>query len=67
MAGIQPPEIVLPSKTEPPAILEAPGIICGVCARQFSKYSCPRCNLRYCCVACYKACTRTRALLPTRR
>lgn len=28
---------------------------CGVCERQLSKYMCPRCNLPYCCVACYRS------------
>ncbi|KAL3693779.1 hypothetical protein R1sor_007430 [Riccia sorocarpa] len=29
-------------------------VICKVCQKQFSKYTCPRCNLRYCSLACYK-------------
>ncbi|BBN06245.1 zinc finger HIT domain-containing protein 3 [Marchantia polymorpha subsp. ruderalis] len=29
-------------------------IICKICQKQFSKYTCPRCNLRYCSLACYK-------------
>ncbi|XP_057840394.2 uncharacterized protein LOC131050228 isoform X1 [Cryptomeria japonica] len=29
-------------------------LICRVCQKQFSQYTCPRCNVRYCSVACYK-------------
>ncbi|KAL2633953.1 hypothetical protein R1flu_005432 [Riccia fluitans] len=29
-------------------------VICKVCQKQFSKYTCPRCNLRYCSLPCYK-------------
>ncbi|MEW5320347.1 MAG: hypothetical protein WDW38_011425 [Sanguina aurantia] len=28
--------------------------ICKVCVRQYSSYTCPRCNTAYCSVACYK-------------
>jgi len=30
-------------------------VVCGVCARQLSKYGCPRCNARTCSLECYKA------------
>ena len=30
-------------------------VVCGVCARQLSKYGCPRCNRRTCSLVCYKA------------
>ncbi|WOL05695.1 zinc finger HIT domain-containing protein 2 [Canna indica] len=29
-------------------------IICRVCQKQFSQYTCPRCNSRYCSLQCYK-------------
>ncbi|CAM6129566.1 unnamed protein product [Calypogeia fissa] len=29
-------------------------LICRVCQKQYSKYTCPQCNLRYCSLACYK-------------
>ncbi|KAJ3682130.1 hypothetical protein LUZ60_014703 [Juncus effusus] len=29
-------------------------IICRVCQKQFSQYTCPRCNTRYCSLNCYK-------------
>ncbi|CAE6517620.1 unnamed protein product [Rhizoctonia solani] len=37
---------------------------CGVCQRQFAKYTCPACNLQYCSLVCYRAeahstCTET--------
>ncbi|CAG8805138.1 14678_t:CDS:2 [Gigaspora margarita] len=28
--------------------------ICGICKREISKYTCPRCNLKYCSLNCYK-------------
>ncbi|RUS18303.1 hypothetical protein BC937DRAFT_88941 [Endogone sp. FLAS-F59071] len=28
--------------------------LCGICQKQFAKYTCPRCNLKYCSLACYK-------------
>eukprot|EP00873_Tetraselmis_striata_P002436 jgi/Tetstr1/422700/TSEL_013498.t1 len=28
--------------------------ICRICSRQYSKYTCPRCNVRYCSLECYK-------------
>ncbi|XVF53139.1 hypothetical protein PTKIN_Ptkin05aG0076200 [Pterospermum kingtungense] len=30
-------------------------IICHVCQKQFSQYTCPRCNIRYCSLPCYKS------------
>nr|GMD11766.1 zinc finger HIT domain-containing protein 2 [Ipomoea batatas] len=30
-------------------------IICRVCQKQFSLYTCPRCNIRYCSLPCYKS------------
>ncbi|KAJ7949556.1 Zinc finger HIT domain-containing protein 2 [Quillaja saponaria] len=30
-------------------------IICNVCQKQFSQYTCPRCNSRYCSLQCYKS------------
>lgn len=30
------------------------GDICGVCRQQISKYTCPRCQVRYCSLDCYK-------------
>ncbi|KAI4303617.1 hypothetical protein MLD38_039225 [Melastoma candidum] len=29
--------------------------ICHVCQKQFSQYTCPRCNSRYCSLECYKS------------
>eukprot|EP01089_Gocevia_fonbrunei_P013202 TRINITY_DN3319_c0_g2_i1.p1 TRINITY_DN3319_c0_g2~~TRINITY_DN3319_c0_g2_i1.p1 ORF type:complete len:217 (-),score=27.99 TRINITY_DN3319_c0_g2_i1:23-673(-) len=34
--------------------LRSRGRVCLVCKRQFSKYTCPRCNLSYCSLECYK-------------
>ncbi|KAI9266478.1 hypothetical protein BDA99DRAFT_558556 [Phascolomyces articulosus] len=28
--------------------------LCNICQKQFSNYVCPRCNLRYCSLGCYK-------------
>ncbi|KAH9625628.1 hypothetical protein KSS87_019988 [Heliosperma pusillum] len=30
-------------------------VICLVCEKQFSQYTCPRCNTRYCSLPCYKS------------
>lgn len=30
------------------------GDICGLCSVQFAKYTCPKCGVRYCNLACYK-------------
>ncbi|KAI0046486.1 hypothetical protein FA95DRAFT_1606853 [Auriscalpium vulgare] len=29
--------------------------LCGVCRRQFSRYTCPRCNLLYCSLQCFRS------------
>ncbi|GLU17563.1 hypothetical protein SLE2022_339240 [Rubroshorea leprosula] len=39
-----------PSPLNPPS-----RIICNVCQKQFSQYTCPRCNSRYCSLQCYKS------------
>ncbi|KAG8683340.1 hypothetical protein FRC08_014335 [Ceratobasidium sp. 394] len=28
---------------------------CGICRRQFAKYTCPACNLQYCSLVCYRS------------
>ncbi|XP_077985951.1 zinc finger HIT domain-containing protein 2-like [Glandiceps talaboti] len=30
-------------------------VTCKLCLKQFSKYTCPRCNIGYCSIACYKS------------
>ncbi|KZV66303.1 hypothetical protein PENSPDRAFT_755787 [Peniophora sp. CONT] len=42
--------LVKPSEEEKPE-----GVLCGVCHRQFSRYSCPRCNLAYCSLPCFRS------------
>ncbi|PON73577.1 Zinc finger, HIT-type domain [Parasponia andersonii] len=37
------------------SVLNPPQIICHVCLKQFSQYTCPRCNSRYCSLHCYKS------------
>ncbi|XP_021283609.1 zinc finger HIT domain-containing protein 2 isoform X2 [Herrania umbratica] len=39
-----------PSPLNPPS-----RVICHVCQKQFSQYTCPRCNSRYCSLHCYKS------------
>ncbi|KAG8748592.1 hypothetical protein FRC12_013831 [Ceratobasidium sp. 428] len=46
---------IVPSGTNSP---------CGICRRQFAKYTCPACNLQYCSLTCYRSeshsgCTET--------
>ncbi|XWS38179.1 hypothetical protein CRYUN_Cryun19dG0108100 [Craigia yunnanensis] len=38
------------------SLLNTPSrIICHVCQKQFSQYTCPQCNSRYCSLHCYKS------------
>ncbi|KAH9962331.1 hypothetical protein BJV74DRAFT_880037 [Russula compacta] len=37
---------------------------CGVCRRQFSRYTCPRCNLLYCSLSCFRAEAHSRCSEP---
>ncbi|XP_026424452.1 zinc finger HIT domain-containing protein 2-like [Papaver somniferum] len=46
--------ITTEKSSEPFDALTANKIICRVCQKQFSQYTCPRCNLRYCSLQCYK-------------
>ncbi|KAL1411161.1 hypothetical protein Q8F55_002111 [Vanrija albida] len=34
---------------------EPPARICGICRQQDSRYTCPRCNVAYCSLACFRA------------
>ncbi|GMH39514.1 hypothetical protein BSKO_07412 [Bryopsis sp. KO-2023] len=36
------------------AMAKSSSVVCRVCCRQFSQYTCPRCNCPYCSLACYK-------------
>lgn len=29
-------------------------LVCKVCVRQYAKYTCPKCNITYCSLSCYK-------------
>ncbi|TKY74049.1 Zinc finger HIT domain-containing protein 2 [Spatholobus suberectus] len=46
--------IVTSGKSSTPS-LNPTRIICHVCQKQFSQYTCPRCNSRYCSLQCYKS------------
>ncbi|KAH7839199.1 hypothetical protein Vadar_001005 [Vaccinium darrowii] len=50
-------ETIITSETPPNSSQLAPAsrIICRVCQKQFSQYTCPRCNTRYCSLQCYKS------------
>ncbi|KAF8262240.1 hypothetical protein EI94DRAFT_1688271 [Lactarius quietus] len=37
---------------------------CGICRRQFSRYTCPRCNLLYCSLSCFRAETHSQCSEP---
>eukprot|EP00897_Mesotaenium_endlicherianum_P000348 jgi/Mesen1/10313/ME000079S09732 len=53
------PKVPLDVRTRPEGVEgDVTKTICRVCQKQFSKYSCPRCNLRYCSLPCYKAHSR---------
>ncbi|OVA01486.1 SHQ1 protein [Macleaya cordata] len=47
-------DTVITSEKPPFEALPASRIICRVCQKQFSQYTCPRCNSRYCSLQCYK-------------
>ncbi|OMP02861.1 SHQ1 protein [Corchorus olitorius] len=48
--------IQVSEKPSNPSPLNPPSrIICHVCQKQFSQYTCPRCNSRYCSLPCYKS------------
>lgn len=32
-----------------------PTVICGVCQKKYHRYVCPKCNLAYCTLSCYKS------------
>lgn len=51
-------ELLLPSKTPEETVLEgrnARTTICMMCQSEPSCYTCPRCNLHYCSLACYRS------------
>ncbi|XP_011022436.1 PREDICTED: zinc finger HIT domain-containing protein 2 isoform X2 [Populus euphratica] len=48
--------ILTSEKPSNPSPLDPPSrFICHVCQKQFSQYTCPRCNSRYCSLHCYKS------------
>lgn len=36
-------------------LMDQPARVCGVCAREFASYTCPRCAVQYCSLGCYRA------------
>ncbi|KAF8605897.1 hypothetical protein BDV93DRAFT_521242 [Ceratobasidium sp. AG-I] len=51
-------------KTKPESVQGGSNNPCGICRRQFAKYTCPACNLQYCSLVCYRSeehsnCTET--------
>ncbi|XP_020109951.1 zinc finger HIT domain-containing protein 2 [Ananas comosus] len=47
-------QVVVASEASSSSSFNNPKIICRVCQKQFSQYTCPRCNTRYCSLQCYK-------------
>ncbi|ONI07553.1 hypothetical protein PRUPE_5G127300 [Prunus persica] len=48
--------IITSEKPSTTPLLDPPSrIVCHVCQKQFSQYTCPRCNSRYCSLHCYKS------------
>ncbi|KAJ6835428.1 zinc finger HIT domain-containing protein 2 [Iris pallida] len=47
-------EVVVVSEAPPSTSFSEVRLICRVCQKQFSQYTCPRCNTRYCSLQCYK-------------
>jgi len=54
---------IVTSSNSSTASLNPTRIICHVCQKQFSQYTCPRCNSRYCSLQCYKVCKCTSSYL----
>ncbi|XP_028760933.1 zinc finger HIT domain-containing protein 2 isoform X1 [Neltuma alba] len=48
-------ETIIAHKPSASSSLNPSRIICHVCQKQFSQYTCPRCNSRYCSLQCYKS------------
>ncbi|KAK4268581.1 hypothetical protein QN277_025214 [Acacia crassicarpa] len=48
-------ETIIAHKPSTSSSSNPPRIICHVCQKQFSQYTCPRCNSRYCSLQCYKS------------
>jgi hypothetical protein len=61
------PEILIPGSTagtgnvdeavsaQPALINASEKDVCGLCDVQFSRYTCPKCNVPYCSLVCYKS------------
>ncbi|PQQ10598.1 zinc finger HIT domain-containing protein 2 [Prunus yedoensis var. nudiflora] len=48
--------IITSEKPSTKPLLDPPSrVVCHVCQKQFSQYTCPRCNSRYCSLHCYKS------------
>ncbi|KAA1469106.1 hypothetical protein DENSPDRAFT_834646 [Dentipellis sp. KUC8613] len=45
--------ILTPAQVQPSEPVDK--IPCGICRRQFSRYTCPRCNLPYCSLPCFRS------------
>ncbi|KAI0630666.1 hypothetical protein C8Q77DRAFT_219757 [Trametes polyzona] len=45
-------EPVIASSTETESVATVP---CAICRRQFSRYTCPRCNIPYCSLVCFRS------------
>lgn len=44
-----------PRKKRPPIVSTADSAPCGICHKQISQYTCPKCNLPYCSLACFRS------------
>ncbi|KDQ19002.1 hypothetical protein BOTBODRAFT_481020 [Botryobasidium botryosum FD-172 SS1] len=53
--SISKPSIILGLSVDIDADTNADKVLCGICHRQFMKYSCPTCNLSYCSLTCYRS------------
>ncbi|OWM72196.1 zinc finger HIT domain-containing protein 2 isoform X1 [Punica granatum] len=49
------PVLTSDRSSDPAPLDPASRTICHVCQKQFSQYTCPRCNSRYCSLQCYKS------------
>lgn len=47
--------IINPLRNKRSPITSSEQPICQICKKQISKYTCPSCNLHYCCLSCFRS------------
>ncbi|KAH8103826.1 hypothetical protein BXZ70DRAFT_665420 [Cristinia sonorae] len=56
MSGASSSELLIPSSSSSSVRTETvANIPCNICRRQFSRYTCPKCNIPYCSLTCFRS------------